>query len=138
VTLATAERRLGVTVGSLVSLSLEPALVGVSIGVDSSPHLLLRDARRFVVNVLAFDQDPVARHFAASVPPIAMWTGIRTRESALPEPLLADALAWIECRTVAEHATGDHAFFVGEVLSVELGRRAAGLVYVEGAYRGVA
>jgi flavin reductase (DIM6/NTAB) family NADH-FMN oxidoreductase RutF len=135
VTLATPEARVGVTVGSLVSLSLEPPLVGVSIGVHTSPHLLLREAGRFVVNVLAGDQDGLARHFAASVPPIAMWEGVAIRASSLAEPLLDGALAWLECRIVAEHPAGDHALFVGEVLSAELGRRAAGLAYVDGGYR---
>jgi len=135
VTLAADGTRAGVTVGSLVSLSLEPPLVGISIGVHTSPHLLLREAGRFVVNVLAGDQDDLARHFAASVPPIAMWNGIAVRDGGLDEPLLDGALAWLECRIAAEHPAGDHAFFVGEVLSVELGRRAPGLAYVDGAYR---
>jgi len=134
VTLAAGGSRVGVTVGSLVSLSLEPPLVGVSIGVQSSPHLLLRDAGRFAVNVLRGDQERLARHFAASVPPIAMWDAVPTRETAHGEPLLEGALAWLECRTVAEHAAGDHAMFVGEVLATELGAPGPGLVYVGGRY----
>jgi len=125
----------GVTVGSLVSLSLEPPLVGISIGRDSSAHEPLRAAGRFVVNLLGGDQAALAQHFARNVPPIARWGGIRTRESDLPEPLLADALAWLECAVVAEHAAGDHTIFVGELRSVELGRVAPGLVYVGGSYR---
>src|SRR5690349_24652835 len=38
--------RMGVTVSSLVSLSLEPPLIGVSIGKDASCYELLRTARR--------------------------------------------------------------------------------------------
>jgi flavin reductase (DIM6/NTAB) family NADH-FMN oxidoreductase RutF len=135
VTLAAGGTRAGVTVGSLVSLSLEPPLVGISIGVQTPPHLLLREAGRFVVNVLAGDQEHLARHFARSVPPIALWTGVSIRESELPEPLLDGAVAWLECRHVAEHPAGDHALFVGEVVAAELGRDARGLVYVEGEYR---
>jgi flavin reductase (DIM6/NTAB) family NADH-FMN oxidoreductase RutF len=127
--------RIGVTVGSLVSLSLEPPLVGVAIGVHTSPHLLLREAGRFVVNVLAGDQERLARHFAAGVPPIALWEGIALRESDRPEPLLDGALAWLECGIEAEHPAGDHALLVASVHSTELGREAPGLVYVGGAYR---
>ena len=39
-------------------------------------------------------------------------------------PLLAGALGWIVCRRVAELEAGDHTLFVGEVVSVELGREA--------------
>lgn len=135
VTLRAGEARAGVTIGSLVSLSLEPPLVGVAVGVHTSPHLLLREAGRFVVNVLAGDQERLARHFAASVPPIAMWREVTTRPGTLPEPLLDGALAWLECRIEAEHAAGDHALFVASVLTTELGRDAPGLVYVGGTYR---
>lgn len=128
-------QKLGLTVASLVSLSLDPALVGVSIGHQSSVHEPLRQAGRFAVNLLAGDQDGLAAHFARSVPPIAQWTGIPLHASKLPEPLLDNALAWLECHTRAEHAAGDHTIFVAEVRSIELGRRAPGLVYVESGYR---
>lgn len=127
--------RLGLTVGSLVSLSLDPPLVGVSIGHQSSVYEPLRQAGRFVVNLLAGDQDRLAAHFARSVPPIAQWEGIPLHASNLAEPLLDGALAWLECRTRAEHAAGDHTIFVAEVRSIELGRRAPGLVYVQSGYR---
>ncbi len=134
-TLAVDGRTLGITVGSLVSLSLEPALVGVSIGRGSSVHEPLRGAGRFAVNVLGGDQEGLAQHFARSVPPIALWAGIELRPSSLPEPLLAGALAWLECATGAEHETGDHTLFVADVLSIELGRLGPGLVYLGGGYR---
>jgi flavin reductase (DIM6/NTAB) family NADH-FMN oxidoreductase RutF len=134
-TLQAEGRAVGVTVGSVVSLSLEPPLLGVSIGRSSQLHEPLRDAGRFVVNVLAGDQAHLAQHFARSVPPIALWSGIPTRETTLAEPLLEGALAWIECRTRAAHDTGDHTFFVADVLSTELGRPEPGLVYVGGEYR---
>jgi flavin reductase (DIM6/NTAB) family NADH-FMN oxidoreductase RutF len=131
------DQRFGVTVGSLVSLSLEPPLIGIAIGHQSSFHEPLRLAGRFAVSLLAADQERLARHFARSgVPPVALWAGIPTRASALAEPLLADALAWLECRTRAQHEAGDHTIFVGDVLSTELGREADALVYLRGAYTG--
>ena len=128
--------RFGITVGSLVSLSLEPPLVGISVGHNSSFHEPLRQAGRFALSLLAGDQEGVAQHFARSgVPPVALWTGVALRETTLAEPLLADALAWLECRTSAECEAGDHTIFVAEVLRVELGRAAAALVYVGSEYR---
>jgi flavin reductase (DIM6/NTAB) family NADH-FMN oxidoreductase RutF len=135
VTVDAGDLKYALTVGSLVSLSLEPALIGVSIGHASQSHTPLRDAGRFAVSVLAGDQEALAQHFARSVPPIALWEGIELRESGLPEPLVAGAVAWLECRVVAEHEAGDHTVFVGEVVSIELGRNAPALVYVGGEYR---
>ena len=124
----------GVTVGSLVSLSLSPALVGVSIGHDTQAHELIRDEDGFALSILAGDQEGLAQHFARSVPPIAQWERIAVRDGGKRGPLLEDAVAWVECRLSSEHETGDHTFFAGEVERVELGRDAAGLAYRGGGY----
>ncbi|MBD0349325.1 MAG: flavin reductase [Thermoleophilia bacterium] len=138
VTVALDDERFGITVASLVSLSLEPPLVGISIGLQSSIHEPLRRARRFAVNVLAGDQGGLAQHFARSgLPPLVAWTGIALRESALAEPLLEGALAWLECATQAEYEAGDHTIFVGSVESVELGRDEDGLAYARSDYHSV-
>jgi len=127
--------RLGLTVSSLVSLSLEPPLVGVSISRHAAMHELLREAGGFAVSLLAGGQEWLAQHFARGVPPIGMWHGIATEEGARGAPLLVGALGWLECRTAAEHETGDHSFFVGEVEAVRLGEPAPPLVYHDGSYR---
>ncbi len=127
--------RLGLTVDSLVSLSLEPPLVGVAISRQAAMHELLREAGGFALSLLAEGQDRLAQHFARGVPPIALWHGIAGREGAGGAPLLDGALGWLECRLVAEHEAGDHTFFVGEVLSAELGPPAPPLVHVESGYR---
>jgi flavin reductase (DIM6/NTAB) family NADH-FMN oxidoreductase RutF len=128
------EERLGLTVGSLVSLSLEPPLVGVSVSRQASMHELLRRAAGFALSLLAGDQEAVAQHFARGVPPLAHWHGIATRPGAAGAPLIEGAIGWLECETRAEHATGDHTLFVGEVLGAEQGRSAPPLVYVSQQY----
>jgi flavin reductase len=125
--------RLGLTIASLVSLSLEPPLVGVAVSRQAAMHELLRRAGGFKLSLLAEGQDGLARHFARGVPPIAMWDGIETHGEGAP--LLDGALGWIECRLADEVATGDHTFFVGEVLSAEPGANAAPLVHLGQEYR---
>lgn len=127
--------RLGLTVGSLISLSLEPPLVGVAVSRQAALHELLRSAGAFAVSLLAADQAAAAQHFARGVPPIALWHGIASRAGSLGAPLLDDALGWLECRLADEHATGDHTFFVGEVVSLERGRIAPPLLYLDQRYQ---
>jgi len=121
VTVALRGQRVGLTVASLVSLSLEPPLVGFAIRNDAALHELLRDAGRLAVSMLAAGQEAVAQHFARGVPPIALWTGIPLRDGA-PEdpPELEGAIGWLLCAIRAEHETGDHTFFVAEVEEAEL------------------
>ena len=126
------DRRAGLTVSSLLSLSLEPPLVGISLSLAASLYDVLREAGEWTVSVLAGDQDHLARHFARSVPPVALWDGILVRDE---DPrLLTGAVGWIVARTVQETITGDHVFFVGEVESIEDGPGAGSLVYLDRRY----
>ena len=127
-------QRFGITVGSLVSLSLDPPLVGATIGRDSAAHELLRTAGGFSVSLLSEEQLRLAQHFARGVPPIGLWVGIAHREAASGAPLLDGALGWLDCDVWAEYDAGDHTFFVGLVTHVELGERRRGIVYRDGAY----
>ncbi len=126
-------RRHGLTVSSLVSLSLDPPLVGISIAKQASLHELLRSAGEWAVSFLSGDQVELAKHFARSVPPIALWDGIELR----PEDprLLVGAAGWLVARMVDELETGDHTFFVGEIVSIEEGTAATSLSYVHREYR---
>jgi flavin reductase (DIM6/NTAB) family NADH-FMN oxidoreductase RutF len=121
--------RFGLTVGSLVSLSLDPPLVGISIGKDSSSHEPIRRAGGWAASLLGADQVAAAQHFARSgIPPVALWIGVDVRDGARG-PLVEGAIGWLECRTVSEHDVGDHTIFVGEVESTELGATGGGLIY---------
>jgi flavin reductase len=129
--------RHGITVGSLASLSLDPVLVAVSLGRDTIAHGLVRSAGGYAISLLAGDQDHLAQHFARSVPPIAQWQGIAVKPAAWRGPLLEGALGWLDCRSWAEYAGGDHTIFVGEVERLELGVSGEGLVYRESGYHPV-
>ena len=67
---------MGVTVSSLVSLSLEPPLVGVSIGKQASVYELLRNAGGFSLSILGDGQEDLARRFASGHPPLVHWSGV--------------------------------------------------------------
>lgn len=126
--------RFGLTVGSLVSLSLEPSLVGISIGKDSSSFEPIRRAGGWAASLLTGEQSRVAQHFARrGIPPVALWIGVDVHEGARG-PLVDEALGWLECRTVSEYDVGDHTIFVGAVESIELGAAAAGLIYRGGEF----
>jgi flavin reductase len=125
---------LGLTVGSLVTLSLEPPLVGFSVSRQAALHELLREAGDFAVSLLAAGQEGAAQHFARGVPPIAMWSGVEIETAAGP-PLLAGAAGWLRCELRSETAAGTHTFFAGEVLEALDGPGAGALLRLDGGYR---
>jgi flavin reductase (DIM6/NTAB) family NADH-FMN oxidoreductase RutF len=134
VTVTVEGRHAGLTVASLVSLSLEPPLVGFAIRRDAALHELLRESPEHAISVLAAGQEHLAQHFARGVPPIVLWESVPLREADGP-PQLQGAAAWLRCSLQQEHPTGDHTFFVAEVEHAETGPGAVNpLVYHGQAY----
>jgi flavin reductase (DIM6/NTAB) family NADH-FMN oxidoreductase RutF len=127
-------RRLGLTVGTLVGLSLEPPLVGFSVSRHAALHELLRAARRCAISLLAAGQEDVAEHFARGVPPIGMWEGISTEPATGGAPRLSGALGWLDCSLHAEVSAGTHTLFVCAVEDVAHGTDRPGLVRVRGRF----
>ena len=78
VTVDAGGQALGLTIGSLVRLSLEPPLVGFAVSREAALHELLREARACSVSLLAEVRTALAEHFARGVPPIGMWDGVAT------------------------------------------------------------
>ncbi|MGH2972669.1 MAG: flavin reductase family protein [Gaiellaceae bacterium] len=124
---------MGVTVSSLVSLSLDPPLVGVSIGKTASCYEILRTSGQWAVTLLGGDQAELAARFAAGRPPIVHWDGVTIRQGKIA-PLIEGAVGWIEATTRAEHDAGDHTFFIGDVVNVEHGPATSALMYRESTY----
>jgi flavin reductase (DIM6/NTAB) family NADH-FMN oxidoreductase RutF len=124
----------GLTVDTLVSLSLEPPLLGIALRRHAALHELLREAGSFAVSVLGAGQEHLAQHFARGIPPIGLWTGVDIQTGELGAPLIEDALGWIECRLATEYPAGDHTFFVGDVVSARRGPAREPLVHLRGGY----
>jgi flavin reductase (DIM6/NTAB) family NADH-FMN oxidoreductase RutF len=134
VTVDGGRQRLGLTVGTLVALSLDPPLVGFSISRHAALHELLREAGRCAISLLAAGQEDVAEHFARGVPPIGMWHGVETEPGTGGAPLLTGALGWLECALRDEVAAGTHTLFVCDVEQVVQGGDRPALVRVRGVF----
>jgi len=125
--------RVGLTIGTLIPLSLEPPLVGFAVRREAALHELLRRAGIFGASLLSVGQESLAQHFARGVPPIALWERVAVREVEGP-PLLEGAIGWLTGHISAEVPAGEDTFFVGEVQSIEEGSRERPLVYVDRRY----
>ena len=79
-------RPIGMTASSVASVSLRPPLVLVSVDKANDMHGALRTAQRFVLNVLAADQEALSRRFALDHPD--RFEGISYRETKHGMPVL--------------------------------------------------
>jgi flavin reductase (DIM6/NTAB) family NADH-FMN oxidoreductase RutF len=127
-------RRFGLTVGSLVSLSLDPPLVGFTVPNDEAIHEVISIAGGCAISILAGRQDWLAEYFEASERPIAMWHGLAAEPGAAGAPLYVGALGWLECSLLDTVALGSSTLFVCDVRQVEGGPEAPALVRLRGKY----
>jgi flavin reductase (DIM6/NTAB) family NADH-FMN oxidoreductase RutF len=121
------------TATAFSSLSASPPLCLVCVDKRARAYQPLRDSGRFAVNILSAEQQALGVRFASSTTrdkfaDIAWSRGRRTGC-----PILARALAWVECEIAEIYGGGDHDIFVGRLLDVSV-HEGEPLVYFRGAY----
>ncbi|MBW8481462.1 flavin reductase family protein [Actinomadura sp. PM05-2] len=126
------------TVNSFSSVSLDPPLVMFCAERTGRFHAAVLAAGFWAVSVLGTGHREASDWFAAPGRPLDDqldgWPTVRGAETGAP--LLAGALAALECRTRQVHEAGDHSIVVGQVLSLDLpDPDAEPLVFHRGGYR---
>ncbi len=106
----------GLTVSSFTSLSLDPALILVSIQKDCRAFPDLRSAGFFGVNVLAAHQQSLSLRFASGIK--ERFACIEWYRGKTGVPLLRGVLASFECAIESSACAGDHEILIGRVLHV--------------------
>ncbi len=104
----------GVTASSFTSVSLEPPLVQWSLRNESSSFAIFAKATHYAVSILADDQHAISERFSS--PQINRFADLDVELGMHNLPLIAGALAWLECKLTATHLAGDHSILVGRVL----------------------
>jgi flavin reductase (DIM6/NTAB) family NADH-FMN oxidoreductase RutF len=127
----------GLTTNAFTSLSLDPPLVLVCFDRGSRTLEVVRERRRFAVNVLRTGQEELARLFAGKVPHPEKFAAV-THTADHGVPVLDGALAWLVCDLQALHPGGDHEIGVGAVTALGRDQAGAPLVFHDGRYRDLA
>ncbi len=110
----------GMTANALCSLSLEPLLVLVCFKNEARTLPIVREARRFGVNLLTADQRELAGVFASKLPEREKLVNVPHRiEHGVP--VIDASLAWAACDLRDLIAGGDHTIAIGEVTAMGLG-----------------
>jgi flavin reductase (DIM6/NTAB) family NADH-FMN oxidoreductase RutF len=125
----------GATAGAVSSLSLDPPLMLAALDRGSRTLSAVRDSRRFAVNVLGADAEPLAHRFSTKEDHAVKWDGIGWVERS-GAPWIDGAVLTVGCALRDLHEGGDHVIATGEVLDIEA-RGGEPLVFWRGAYRGL-
>jgi 3-hydroxy-9,10-secoandrosta-1,3,5(10)-triene-9,17-dione monooxygenase reductase component len=122
----------GMTINSLTSVSLRPALLLICLTRSSRTASAVEERGAFVVNLLGADQGHVSDMFAR---PAENHFSDRTMYAAGADvlPRIVGAMAHLVCEVEQQHEAGDHTIFVATVLTGEVAPRDP-LVFYRGAY----
>jgi len=121
----------GMTVNSFVSISLEPALVTVTLAKGTRTHALVKGSGRFGVTILSADQQPLAEIFAGRVPDGGdRFAGVGTFYLHTSVPFLRGGLAALDCKVVHTHDLPKSTLFIGQVEEVSILEGGEALIYV--------
>ena len=124
---------LGMTANAVCSLSLDPVLLMVAFDNAARTLPVVRESGRFGVNVLAADQEELARLFASKRPETEKFAGVEhTVHDGIP--VVAGTLAWVGCRLERVIPAGDHTIGIGAVEAAEAGEGEP-LLWFRGSYR---
>lgn len=115
ITTGTGEAVAGIVVSSLTSISAEPPLVGFFINQNSSCYPTLLASGRFVANVIGETHSDVMTAFLKRAQGPERFAVGNWREGLGSLPVLADALASMECDIVFTQSIGTHRMVVGKI-----------------------
>jgi flavin reductase (DIM6/NTAB) family NADH-FMN oxidoreductase RutF len=125
-------RRIGITVNSFSSVSLDPPLILWSLARNAGSFQDFCRATHFAVNVLEARQHHLSRQFSTPMPD--KFAGVECTDGRAGCPLLNGAISYFVCRKVRQYDGGDHVIFLGEVEEYKY-QEGEPLVFHSGRYR---
>jgi flavin reductase (DIM6/NTAB) family NADH-FMN oxidoreductase RutF len=131
ITTSDGDRRYGVTASAVSSVSLDPPMLLVCLNRRLPTCDAIAERGVFAVNILDEEQGQLAKQFATRHPD--KFRDIAIGEGELGVPLLAQALAHLECRVADQVDAATHTVFLGEV-QVATARTGSPLAYFRGTF----
>lgn len=122
---------MGMTISSLVSISLDPDIVAVSLRSNSRTARAVQLGGLFAVNILGRDQQNLARAFAGPGEPRPDLSAYETIGGV---PVGLGNVGFVLCEALESWQIGDHDVVIGKV-AVARAMPGESLVYVNGEYQ---
>jgi flavin reductase (DIM6/NTAB) family NADH-FMN oxidoreductase RutF len=120
----------GMTANALMSVSLKPKLLMISIDEKASMLDKINDSQQFALSILGDNQLDISMHFA----------GQKRHDSQIQfdwlngMPVISGALTQIACVVEDAYLAGDHTLFLGRVEHIRLKDSGSPLTFYKGKY----
>ena len=130
-----AGHRTGLTATAMCSLTDNPPMVLICVNRNASAHAPIRAARCFSVNILARDQQELAKRFSSKkLEGEARFDAEAWETLTTGAPLLKGTIASLDCELAGEQEVETHSIFIGWVKNGRFSEDAAPLVYFRGGF----
>ena len=114
------DRRNGMTMNWATQVSSDPKLLAVSVQKDALTHELIAEGGGFALSVVDREDRAIVRKFTK---PVEVDVGAGTLNGfpftdapVTGAPILAQAVAWVDCRVHSTVDLGSHTLFLGQVV----------------------
>ena len=130
----------GMTANAIASISIDPPLMMASVARKAETHGAIIGSHAFALSVLADGQQELAECFArpTTAEKLTGFCGAAWHEAETGSPILDGAIAFFDCRLVAQHPGGDHSLFVGEIVAAGFDEGTEPLIWYGSGYRRLA
>ncbi|WP_137151454.1 flavin reductase family protein [Devosia sp. FKR38] len=138
VTARRGDERIGRTVTSMLSLSMTPPTLLVSIDITSRLADFIAKTNGFSLAILADDQQGVGDAFAGRLDPKDRFASGEWSHWPSGHPMLLGAVTALDCEVIGSIATESHVLFAGAIIEAETNTGRRPLVWQRHGYHGLA
>ncbi len=120
----------GATVNSFTSISLDSALLIISLQKDSKTHDLILKSGAFGLTMLSAEQAQISDLFAGKMPLVEnRFANLQTQTLITGAPLIIGGLAWLDCRVQQTFDAVSSTLFIAEALAAQTADEGLPLIY---------
>ena len=117
VTARRGEAETGMLASWVQQCAFEPPSLSMAVQRGRDIAAWLTDGSWFTLNILDDTQTDMIVHFGRGfAPDEPAFAGLEIERPESGGPVLQEALAYLECRVVGRHETGDHDLFIGQCI----------------------
>lgn len=120
----------GMTVNSFTSISLDPALITVSLKQNTRTHESAIKSKAFAVTILSSEQKYLSNIFAGRIKDVVdKFANLQTETLVTGSPCIVGGLSWLDCQVLQTFDAGMNTLFIAQVLATRTTGTGEPLIY---------
>jgi flavin reductase (DIM6/NTAB) family NADH-FMN oxidoreductase RutF len=128
----------GMTVNSFTSISLDPAMITISLQQATRTHEFVSKSNFFGLTILSAEQSRISDLFAGRFSDIQdRFAELQTETLVTGSPLIVGGLAWLDCHVIQTFDAGMNTLFIAEVVAARSFGEDRPLIYHSRRYWGL-